>query len=135
MILQGQSSYQIITNHPELDMSVRTLYSYINMGLFCSRNVDLKGKVKFKPRKCHKTQIKDCTFFAGRSYDVFLKLGLNAFTEMDIVHSSRESNRVLLTFFLTKERLFLAFLLNRCAPVQSVWSSTVWKGGLAPASS
>ena len=28
LIFQGQSPYQIITNHPELDMSVRTLYSF-----------------------------------------------------------------------------------------------------------
>ncbi len=33
---------------------------------------------------------------------------------MDTVHSSRESNKTLLTFFFTKEKLFLAFLLNRC---------------------
>ena len=30
LIFQGQSPYQIITNHPELDMSVRTLYSYLD---------------------------------------------------------------------------------------------------------
>ena len=116
LILLGQSPYQIITNHPELDMSVRTLYSYIDMGVFCSRNIDLKRKVKFKPRKCHKTQIKERSIFVGRTYDDFRKLELTAFAEMDTVHSSRESNRVLLTFFLTKEKLFLAFVLNRCTP-------------------
>ena len=116
LILQGQSPYQIVTNHPELEMSVRTLYSYIDMGLFCSRNIDLKRKVKFKPRKCHKTQIKERSIFIGRSYDDFRMLGRTAFAEMDTVHSSRESNKVLLTFFLTREKLFLAFLLNRCTP-------------------
>ena len=114
--MQGQSPYQIVTNHPELEMSVRTLYSYIDMGLFCSRNIDLKRKVKFKPRKCHKTQIKERSIFIGRSYDDFRMLGRTAFAEMDTVHSSRESNKVLLTFFLTREKLFLAFLLNRCTP-------------------
>jgi hypothetical protein len=33
---------------------------------------------------------------------------------MDTVHSSRESKRVILTFFLTREKLFLAFVMNRC---------------------
>ncbi len=61
LISQGQSPYQIITNHPELDMSVRTLYTYLDEGLFTARNIDLKRKVKFKPRKCHNTQIKDRT--------------------------------------------------------------------------
>lgn len=116
LILQGQSPYQIITNHPELDISVRTLYSYIDMGLFCTRNIDLKRKVKFKARKCHKTQIRERSVFIGRTYDDFTSLGLTSWAEMDTVHSSRESNRVLLTFFLTKEKLFLAFIMNRCTP-------------------
>ena len=60
LIEQGQSPYHILANHPELDMSVRTLYSYLDQGLFTARNIDLKRKVHFKPRKCHKTQITDC---------------------------------------------------------------------------
>jgi IS30 family transposase len=114
LIAQGQSPYQILTNHPELDMSVRTMYSYIDQGLFCARNVDLKRKVKFKVRKCHKTQITNRSVFINRTYDDFKELGLSSFTEMDTVHSSRESNKTLLTFFFTKEKLFLAFLMNRC---------------------
>lgn len=45
LISQGQSPYQIVTNHPELDMSVRTLYTYLDEGLFTARNIDLKRKV------------------------------------------------------------------------------------------
>ena len=104
------SPYQIITNHPELDMSVRTLYSYLNDGVLTARNVDLKRKVKFKPRKVHKTQIKDRTVFQSRMFSDFQKLELDHFAEMDTVHSSQESKRVILTFFLTREKLFLAFI-------------------------
>lgn len=114
LISQGQSPYQIITNHPELDMSVRTLYTYLDEGLFTARNIDLKRKVKFKPRKCHNTQIKDRTFFQGRMYTDFQALSSDHWTEMDTVHSSNESKKVLLTFFLKREKLFLAFLMNRC---------------------
>ena len=114
LIEQGQSPYQIITNHPELNISVRTLYTYIDLGLFCARNIDLKRKVSFKPRKCHKTQITDRTVFNNRTYTDFQSLNLESFTEMDTVHSSRESKKTLLTFFFTKEKLFLAFLMNRC---------------------
>lgn len=114
LIEQGQSPYQIITNHPELNISVRTLYTYIDLGLFCARNIDLKRKVSFKPRKCHKTQITDRTVFNNRTYTDFQALNLESFTEMDTVHSSRESKKTLLTFFFTKEKLFLAFLMNRC---------------------
>lgn len=116
LVYQGQSPYQIITNHPELEMSVRTLYSYLDEGILTARNVDLKRKVKFKPRKVHKTQIKNREVFNGRMYTDFLELGLDHFAEMDTVHSSRESKRVLLTFFLTREKLFLAFIMNRCTP-------------------
>lgn len=35
--------------------------------LFTARNVDLKRKVKFKLRKCHKTQISDRTVFINRT--------------------------------------------------------------------
>ncbi len=48
LIFQGQSPYQIITNHPELDMSVRTLYSYLDKGILSARNIDLKRQVKFR---------------------------------------------------------------------------------------
>lgn len=114
LVSQGQSPYQIITNHPELDMSVRTLYTYLDEGLFTARNIDLKRKVKFKPRKCHSTQIKDRTVFQGRMYTDFQALSPDRWTEMDTVHSSNESKKVLLTFFLKQEKLFLAFLMNRC---------------------
>ena len=114
LIEQGQSPYQILTNHPELDMSVRSMYTYIGKGLFTARNIDLKRQAKFKPRKCHKTQITDCSVFTDRTYSDFCSLDLSSFVEMDTVHSSRESNKTLLTLFFTKEKLFLAFLLNRC---------------------
>lgn len=114
LIEQGQSPYQIVTNHPELELSVRTVYSYLDQGLFTARNVDLKRKVKFKPRKCHKTQISDRTVFINRTYHDFQDLQLTSFVEMDTVHSSRESHKTLLTFFFTEEKLFLAFLMNRC---------------------
>lgn len=114
LIEQGQSPYQIVTNHPELHLSVRTVYSYLNQGLFTARNIDLKRKVKFKPRKGHKTQITNRDVFINRTYNDFQALQLPFFTEMDTVHSSKESKKTLLTFFFTRQKLFLAFLMNRC---------------------
>lgn len=114
LIEQGQSPYQILANHPELDMSVRTMYTYLDNGLFTARNIDLKRKVGFKPRKCHKTQITDRTVFINRSYSDFQTLQLDHCVEMDTVHSSRESKKTLLTFYFTREKLFLAFIMNRC---------------------
>lgn len=110
LIEQGQSPYHILINHPELDMSVRTMYPYLDKGLFTARNIDLKRKVRFKPRKCHKTQITDRAVFANRLYSDFCNLGLSAYTEMDTVHSSRESKKTLLTLFFTRENSFSHFL-------------------------
>ena len=114
LIFQGQSPYHIITNHPELDMSVRTLYSYLDKGILSARNIDLKRQVKFNHRKVHKTQIKDRSVFIRRMFSDFQSLELDHFAEMDTVHSSQDSKRVILTFFLTREKLFLAFIMNRC---------------------
>ena len=87
LIFQGQSPYQIITNHPELDMSVKTLYSYLDKGILSARNIDLKRQVKFNPRKVHKTQIKDRSVFIIRMFSDFQALELDHFAEMDTVHS------------------------------------------------
>ena len=114
LIEQGQSPYHILTNNPELAMSVRTMYSYLDQGLFTARNIHLKRKARFKPRKCHKTQITDRAVFTGRLYSDFCALNLSAHVEMDTVHSSRESKKTLLTMFFTREKLLLAFLMNRC---------------------
>ena len=106
LIFQGQSPYQIMTNHPELDISVRTLYSYLDKRILSARNIDLKRQVKFNPRKVHKTQIKDRSVFIRRMFSDFQVLELDHFAEMDTVHSSQDSKRVILTFFLTREKLF-----------------------------
>lgn len=113
LIAQGQSPYQIVANHPELNLSVHSVYNYLDMGLLTARNVDLKRKVKFKPRKVHKSQISDRRVFNGRTYADFQQLHLESFVEMDTVHSAVGSSKTLLTFFFTREKLFLAFLMNR----------------------
>ena len=41
----------IVNNHPELNISVKGLYNYINQQVLLVRDIDLKRKVKFKPRK------------------------------------------------------------------------------------
>ena len=113
LIDQGQSPYQIVANHPELNLSVRSVYNYLDMGLLTARNVDLKRKVKFKPRKVHKSQISDRRVFNGRTYADFQQLHLESFVEMDTVHSAVGSSKTLLTFFFSRKKLFLAFLMNR----------------------
>ena len=118
LIRNGQSPYHILCNHPELQMSVKTMYNYIDQGILTVRNIDLKRKVKFKPRKSddRKKAIKDREVFAGRTYKDFRALGLTTaqFAEMDTVLSARGSSKCLLTFCFPDTELFLAYLLQRC---------------------
>lgn len=127
LIGQGQSPYMIIANHPELGISVNTLYSYINQGLLLSRNIDLKRKVKFKPRKCHKTQITDRTVFSGRTYADFKDKHCDEseYVQMDTVKSAKGSDKCILTFYFPETELFWAHLLPRCTPgaVKAVFDS------------
>lgn len=127
LIANGQSPYQIVTNHPELGISVRTLYQYIEQGVLLARNIDLKRKPRFKPRRNHQVQICDRAVFSGRTYQDFQDLKPERVVEMDTVISAGTSRKVLLTFYFRKEKLFLAFLLNRktSAEVRRVFNRLV----------
>lgn len=74
LIEQGQAPYHILTNHPELDMSVHTMYTYLDLGIFSAKNIDLKRKVCFNPRKCYKSQITNHSVFTNRLYPDFRSL-------------------------------------------------------------
>ena len=115
LIEQGQSPYVIVTNHPELGISVKTLYNYIEQGVLLTRNIDLKRKVKFKLRKDDsKPSIKNRDVFIGRTYADFKQLNPDYFCEMDTVISAKGSNKCILTFYIPETQLFIARLLNRC---------------------
>lgn len=115
LINNGQSPYVIVNNHPELGISVKTLYNYIDNGILLSRNIDLKRKVKFKLRKDDtKKSISNREVFIGRTYADFTELNPECFCEMDTVLSAKGSNKCILTFYVPETQLFLARLLNRC---------------------
>lgn len=118
LIMQGQSPYMIIASHPELGISVGTLYNYIEQGVLLTRNIDLKRKVKFKPRKIHKTQIINRAVFIGRTYKDFKESHSDEldFVEMDTVKSAKGSDKCILTFYFPETELFYAHLLDRCTP-------------------
>ncbi len=116
LIEQGHSPYMILTNHPELNMSVSTLYHYIDMGVLLSRNVDLKRKVKFKQRKCHNTQIKNREVFIGRTYADFKDSHADEmeYWEMDTVKSGKGSKKCILTIYFPAFELLIGRLMNWC---------------------
>jgi hypothetical protein len=68
--------YQILTNHPELQLSVRTLYRYIETGVFKKFGVDnfsLKEQVSRKQFKEKYKKRKEPANYTGRRYADYLE--------------------------------------------------------------
>ena len=97
-----------------MDISVKTLYNYIDQGVLLTRNIDLKRTTKFKPRKHTKTGIKNREAFIGRTYADFKALNTEYYIQMDTVLSAKGSNKCILTFYIPETDLFIAKLLNQC---------------------
>ena len=117
LIINGQSPYQIIANHPEINCSVKTLYNYIDNGYLSVKNIDLPKKIRYKTRKSHNTHINNQSIFKNKTYDDFLlftsKHPNEEIIEMDTVVGCTGSTKVILTFLFRNSRLMIAFLLDR----------------------
>ena len=76
LILQGQSPYMILQNHPEIQYAEKTLYNYIESGALSVKNIDLPKKVKYKIRSSDASAPADKAIYEGRTYkdlQAFLK--------------------------------------------------------------
>lgn len=115
LVLQGQTPYQIIKNHPEVKCTEKTIYNYIAIGALSVKNLDLPRKVKYKPRKHHPKEINDKGIFEGRSYKDFLNYMQenpdSNVVEMDTVVGCEGSRKALLTLFFRNCKLMLVYLL------------------------
>lgn len=116
LILQGQSPYMILTNHPEINFCEKTLYNYIDSGALTARNVDLPKKVKYKLRADHSSGSFDKGIYEGRTYrdyQNFLSESPDtAVVEMDTVLGCEGSKKILLTFHFDACQLMIAYLLD-----------------------
>lgn len=115
LILQGQTPYQIIRNHPEIRCSEKTIYNYIASGALSVKNIDLPRKVKYKPRNSHPSEINNKGIFEGRSYKDFLTY-IQSYpdtnvVELDTVIGCEGSRKVFLTLFFRNCKLMLIYLL------------------------
>lgn len=115
LIKQGQSPAMILMNHPELNISEKTIYNYIERGYMSVINLDLQRKVKYKLRRCHKSEISDKGIFEGRTYkdfQEFLKTSPDAsIVEMDTVLGCKGSKKVFLTMYFRSCKCLLIFLM------------------------
>ena len=115
LIMKGQSLHHICINHAdEIMFDERTLYNYVDTGIFTARNIDMPRVVRMGRRKKIKDRFKvDKKCRIGRTYQDFLKFmqehpGLPV-VEMDTLEG-RIGGKVLLTLHFTVPQLMLAFI-------------------------
>lgn len=118
LIRKGQSIHHICVSNPgQIMFSEKTLYNYIDAGVFSARNIDLPRKVSFKPRKSSHDSFKvDKSCRIGRTYQDFLDFLAGwpdcPITEIDSVEG-KKGGKVLLTIHFVKAEFMLAFIRDR----------------------
>lgn len=118
LIKKGQSIAHIYASHAEeIACSRRTIYSYIDSGVFEVRNMDLRRKIVYKPRKKKTaTSTKDRAFRKDRGYKEFQEyINKNKPTyivEMDTVEGVKGTKPCFLTMLFRNCKLMLMFLLK-----------------------
>lgn len=118
---QGQSLYVICQNHPEIALTEKTLYTYIEDGVFQDAGVsitclDLKRQVRRRPNKKKSVEYakrKDRSYLKGRTFTEF-----NAYmeenphahvVEMDTVYNDIINGPFIQTFKFLKYDLLICF--------------------------
>lgn len=96
LIKKGQSIYTILNNHPEIKFCEKTIYNYIEMGLFKDwgvTNITLKRKVKRRLTKKQLKKRKEPQNYTGRTYTDYLEYKIQnpniTTTEMDTVYNNQ----------------------------------------------
>lgn len=121
-INKGHSFALIINNHPELNISERTLYHYQEKGYLDTKNIDLPRKVRYKKRKrtndktsTEKQKENQCRI--GRTYQDFLiylkENNILYYTEMDTVEGIiGKGQSCLLTLYLRNSEFLFIFKIS-----------------------
>ena len=114
LVRNGQSLHQVYLDHvDDLMCSEKTLYNYVDAGLFDIRNIDLPRKVKYRPRYKQPEFKVDRGCRLGRSYSDFRKF-MEGNPETTVVQMDsvigRQGGKCLLTMHFVETSLMLAFL-------------------------
>ena len=118
-INKGHSFYMIVQDHPEFDITERTLYYYQEKGYLSTSNIDLPRKVRYKKRKRtvskNKSERKEQNCRIGRTYDEFIDYlndnKIDYFVEMDTVEGIK-GHSLLLTLCIIPFNFLLAYKLE-----------------------
>ena len=114
LLAQGQSVYAILQNHPEINLTEKTLYHYIEDGVFQNAGVpitcmDLKRQVRRKLTKKKSIEYsprKDRSYLKGRTHKEYIEFKeMNPYAsvvEMDTVYNDGSNGPFLQTFIFLK---------------------------------
>lgn len=115
LLKQGQSVYQILENHPEIKLCTKTLYMYIESGIFQDygiNNFSLRRQVSMRKRKSLKKR-KEPVNYEGRRYKDYLefikKNPTIPTTQMDTVYNQQDGPYIQ-TFIFQNTGLMIGFL-------------------------
>lgn len=113
---QGQSIYQIKSSHKEIKQCIKTLYNYIEMGVFKDYGIDnfsLKEQVNRKQFKNKYKKRKEPTNYENHKYKDYLKFKEDnsevPTTEMDTVLNS-QSGPYIQTFYFEGSGIIIGFI-------------------------
>ena len=116
LVKKGQSIYTILNNHPEIKLCEKTIYNYIEMGLFKDwdvTNFTLKRKVKRKVPKQKFKKRKEPADYSGRTYTDYLEYKIQnpnvPTTEMDTVYN-QQSGPYIQTFIFENTSFMIGIL-------------------------
>lgn len=115
LLKKGQSIYQILQNHPEIKLCPKSLYMYIESGVFKDDGIDvflLRRQVAMRKRKKLKKR-KEPVNYEGRKYKDYLEFIQNnptlSTTQMDTVYNQQDGPFIQ-TFIFQHTGLMIGFL-------------------------
>ena len=116
-LLEKKQPIAHIVHSNDLLVSERTLYNYVEKGLFTAKNIDLRRKVTYKKRKETKTSP---TVIRKRKigrmytdYQMFLENNPDiSIVQMDTVEGKKDENGYLLTLHFVKYNFQLAYYIH-----------------------
>ena len=116
LVKKGQSIYTILNNHPEIKLCEKTIYNYIEMGLFKDwdvTNFTLKRKVKRRVSKKKLKKRKEPADYSGKTYTDYLEYKIQnpniPTTEMDTGYN-QQSGPYIQTFIFENTSFMIGIL-------------------------
>lgn len=114
---RGQSPAHILASHPEIKVTERTIYRYLNRRILSPELYKLRNKVRMKPRKKAQQEHPDSARYTGRTFYDYLSYihqHPGQFTaQMDTVIGLRSDRQMILTLIVIELHLLIAFVVSR----------------------